>query len=269
MYGVMQGFVEGVGADSDRRPAEVVLADVHGVERRVPGLLALREDLGLGDRRVVQREVRDVGLAVHHVLDALELLVLGVDREEDVVLSACDLAEGRDECRPVGVADVVLLAPRPVAAVGLGHQLHLGRVDVGAVGALGEPEREDPAVLEQARRALLDRLVAAHPDRSEPEHRDLPGVPVGEAVEAEDLGELAVAPGVPAAIGAAVAGGREQGREDPVRFHELEEIGVPDPIAIVFLEPTFPLLLEERDGLSHHLPGAFIRVLPVVVFRVE
>ena len=265
----MQGFVEGVGADADRRPAEVVLADVDGVERRVPGVLPLREDVGFGDRRVVQGEIRDVGLAVDDVLDALEFLVLRVDREEDVVLGACDLSEGRDERRLVGVADVVLLAPRPVAAVALGHQLHFRRVDVGAVGALGEPECEDPALLEQARRALLDRLVAAHPDRPQPEHGDLPGVPVGEAVEAEDLGELAVATGIPAAIGAAVAGWREQGREDPLRFHELEEIGIPDPIAIVLLEAAFPLPLEERDGLSHHLAGAFIRVLPVGVFRVE
>ena len=56
--GVRDRLVEGVGRDPDRGPAEVVLADVDRVERRVPGFVAARKDVVLGDRVVVQLELR-------------------------------------------------------------------------------------------------------------------------------------------------------------------------------------------------------------------
>src|SRR5439155_1190622 len=46
--GVIDRLVEGVRADADRGPAEVELPDVHGVERGVPGVVALGDDVRLG-----------------------------------------------------------------------------------------------------------------------------------------------------------------------------------------------------------------------------
>ena len=109
--------------------------------------------------------------------------MLRVGREEDVLARVGQLAEGRDHRRLVAVADVVLVAVGEVAAVGLRRQLHVGRVEVGAVLALGQPEPEDRALFEQLRRALLRLLVGAHPDRPQPEDRDLPDVPVVQAVK--------------------------------------------------------------------------------------
>ena len=65
----MNRFVERVSTHADRRPAKVVLPDVHRIERAVPSVLPLGEDVGVGDRIVVELELRDVILAGAHVLD--------------------------------------------------------------------------------------------------------------------------------------------------------------------------------------------------------
>ena len=48
--GVVDGLVERVGADADGCPAQVVLADVDGVQRGVEGAHAAVQQVGLGDR---------------------------------------------------------------------------------------------------------------------------------------------------------------------------------------------------------------------------
>ena len=133
---------------------------------------------------------------------------------------------------------------------------------------LRETESENAAVFEGARGALLDRFVAAHPDRAEPENRHLPGVPVLEAVEAEDLGELADPPGVPAGVRGTVAGRRAHRREDPLARHEVEEVPVPAARVVVLLQPALSLLLEEVDGLAHHLARAVVGIAAGEPLRV-
>ena len=149
--GVVDRLVEGVGADADRGPAEVELADVDGVERGVPGFAPTRQDVRVGYGVVAQGEMTDVVLRVADVLDAVVALVAGIDDEEDVVVRPRpflgDLAEDRDQRGVVGVADVVLLAPGEVAAVGLRVERHLARVEIGAVLLLREAEGEDAALL--------------------------------------------------------------------------------------------------------------------------
>ena len=134
---------------------------------------------------------------------------------------------------------------------------------------LREAKCKDAALLEQARRPCLDFLVVAHPDGTESEDRDLPGVPIGEAIEAENLGEFAIPPGIPARIRSAVARRRQGRGEEFLLLHELEEIRVPGLFAVVALERSLPLVLEEFDGLQHDFPGGFVRVVATVVLGVE
>ncbi len=215
----------------------------------------------------------DVVLRAADVSDALVPLVPRVDDEEDVLVLARllvgHLAEHRDQRRLVGVADVVLLAARQEGPVRLGVERHLARVEVGAVLLLRQPEGEDAALLQKAGRLPLDLLVAAHPDRPEPEDRHLPGVPVGQAVEAEDLVELAVAPGVPAAAFAAVLGRCQAGREELLLLCELEEVLVPDSLVVVLFDLSQALRLEEVDRGEHQLATGLVRVLADASFRVE
>ena len=84
--GVGDGLVEGVGTHADRAPAQVVLADVDRVERGVEGAHPAVQQVGLGDRVLVQRVIRHVVLRIHHVLLAVVPIVLGVGGEEDVLV---------------------------------------------------------------------------------------------------------------------------------------------------------------------------------------
>ncbi len=99
-------------------------------------------------------------------------------------------------------------------------------------------------------------LVRAHPERPEAEDRDLPRVPVAEAVEAEDLVDVAVAERVPPGVGAAQLRGGEEVGEDLLPLHEVEEVGVPDPVEVVLAELPLSLRLEELDRLRHDLARA-------------
>ncbi len=256
--GVVDRLVEGVGADADRGPAEVVLADVDRVERRVPGLGPPHEDLGVGDRVVLEPEGGDEHRRVDRVLLQDVFGAVGLDHEEDVLVLARllvgHLAEHRHQRRGVAVADVVL---RPVGHIAVGgrREAHLARVDVGAVGLLGETEGEDRPVGEEFGGPLLDRLVLAHPDRPEPEHRHLPGVPVAEAVEGRDLTEVAVAPGVPVGALGAVARRGHEGGERPRVGEELTEVVVPDAAVVLVGDAVLPQRLEVGDGRLHQRPG--------------
>ena len=143
---VIDRLVKRVRADTDRRPAEVVLAEVDRVERRIPGLRAARENLGIGDRVIVQGELGYIILRVDDVLDALVFLVPRLGDEENVIVGAVDLAEGRDQARLVAVADVVLAAAGEICAIILRVQRHVRRVDIGPVLLFRQAEREDRTV---------------------------------------------------------------------------------------------------------------------------
>ena len=59
----------------------------------------------------------------------------------------------------------------------------------GPVFALGQPEREHRTVVEPLRRPAAGPGVVALPDRRQAEDGDLPGIPVVQAVEGQDLTE--------------------------------------------------------------------------------
>ena len=77
-------LVHGVGAHADRTPAQVVFADVDGVQGGVERVRAAVQQVGLGDRVVLQRVIGDVVLRIHHVLDQVVAVVLGVGGKEHV-----------------------------------------------------------------------------------------------------------------------------------------------------------------------------------------
>ena len=145
--GVGDGFVEGVCADADRSPSQVVLADIDRVKTHVPGVPADRQGLVLAHRVVVQSILPDIVLAVGHVADQLVLLITVISDEKDILSILRHLAKGRDHAGQVGVADVVFLAVGQVAAIRLPGQCHFRRVDVRPVFALGQPEGEHAAFL--------------------------------------------------------------------------------------------------------------------------
>src|SRR5207249_10866636 len=85
--------------------------------------------------------------------------------------------------------------------------------------------------------------------RTEAEDRDLPGVPVRQAVEAQDLVEDRVARGVPASVGiaAGVTRGCQQRRERALAREELDEVGVPRVAERLGEEARLALCLEPAD----------------------
>ena len=122
------------------------------------------------------------------------------------------------------------------------------------------PKAKTSPSLQQLRGLLLERLVGTHPDRSQPEDGHLPGVPVGQPVEAEDLVELAVAPGVPARVRPAIGSGRQQVGEEFFLLLEFDEIRVPDALVVIFFDFLPAFFFKEGDGFEHHLAGGFVGV---------
>ena len=215
-----------------------------------------------GDRVAVQGVLGHVVLGVDDVFDALVVFVLRVDREKDVVAGFRILAEGRHQGGLVGVADVVLAAVGHVAVPAQGGEHHLGGVEVGAVGFFGQAEGEYAPFVEEPGGLFFDRLVVAHPDGSQAQDGHLPGVPVGQPVEAEDFVEVAVALGVPAnvRVSPAVCGWCQQGGKDLVFLNEFDKVGVPDPLMVVLLELGLAFVFEKGDGFFHDIPRPGIEV---------
>src|SRR5450830_1835027 len=128
---------------------------------------------------------------------------------------------------------------------------------------LGQAEGKDMAFVKQSLRFGLRYLVFAHPDRADAQHRDLVGVPVGESIEAQNLGKTTNAPGVPDCIFAflAVLGGRHHGGENAFFLDEVEEILVPDRAVEIRLEFGQAGFLEEGDRLLHDVARALIGIV--------
>jgi hypothetical protein len=227
--------------DPDRREAEVELADVDGVERGIECLApGVHHVLG-SHRIVVELEMGHVVLRVDDVLHQPVFRMLRVRGEEDVTVLTLDVgaaAEDRHDPGLVAVADVVLAAVR-AEAVAVRREHHVRGVDVGPVRLLGQTEREDRAVVEQFGRAAANVGVRALPDRPEPQDRDLPRVPVLQAVEGADLVEFADAGGVPALVWIAIAVGRrgQELGEQALGCQEVEVVRVPHALVVVLLEP--------------------------------
>ncbi len=221
------------------------------------------------DGIVLEVEGADVHLGVDDVPAKLVGGVAPVGGEEDVALGSLDVGappEHRDHPGDVAVADVVLAAvgAEPLAPAArrlapcVGREDHVGLVDVGAVLPLGEAEGEHGPVIEEPGGALAGGAVVGLPDRPEPEDRDLPRIPVGEPVEAEDLVEGGVAPRVPTLVGvtASVAGRREQGCERPLAPEELDEVAVPLVAARLGHDRDLALGLEPVNGGAEKPPAS-------------
>ncbi len=272
---VRDGLVHRVLADADGGGAEVELADVDGVQGRVEGRAPGVQDVLGADRVAVEAELADVLRGVDDVLHDVVRRVAAVGGEEDVAVGALDVgaaAEDGDETGGVAVADVVLGAGRAEAAVGLGLQQHVGGVDVGAVGLLGQAEGEHLPLGKEFRGAGAGGGVVALPDRAEAEDGDLPRVPVVEAVEAEDLVESSYPRGVPALVRLVLAGGGGRGqerREQAFLRGEGKEVGQPGAGAVVLDEPALATVLEPVDGGAQQPAGLRVEVRRVVRVRVE
>jgi hypothetical protein len=124
---------------------------------------------------------------------------------------------------------------------------------------------------EQLRRVGPGGLVGALPDRPEAEDGHLPGVPVAEAVEAEDLAEGGVARGVPSLRGiiAAVGRGRQECREEALLRDELQKVSVPGAVDVVVDERLLTAVLEELNGGVQQPARLGVEVRWVVRVRVE
>ena len=223
------------------------------------------EDVGRFDRIGVQVELGDVALRVDDVADQLVVRVGRVGGEEGVTLGpfdAVDPAEDGNHRRLVAVADVVLATGRRVGLAGpvvAGRgQDHVGRIDVGAVGPLGETEGEDRTLGELVGGFLPGRFVLRLEDRTETEDRDLPRVPVGQPVEGGELVEFADPRGVPAPlrIPVAVTGRGQEGLEDAEVGLHLEELRVPVVLPVVVLQRLLAAVLEPLD---HRLQPLLVR----------
>ncbi len=272
--GLGDRLVEAVLRHADRAEAQVELADVDRVERGLERRGAGVEDVLGADGVVLEVERAHVHLAVDDVLSQLVGVVRAVGGEEDVRVRPLHVrAPPEDGHHPgqVAVADVVLAAGRSEAALAVGLEHHVGRVDVGAVVVLGQAEGEDRTFLEQLSGARASGVVVRLPDRAEPEDRDLPRVPVGQPVEAEDLVEDGVPRGVPALvrIAAAVALGRQQDREGPLARQELDEVAVPLVASDLLGDLGLPLGLEPVDRRAEESLGRRVELGGLVVGGIE
>ena len=237
-------------------------------------LLAGVHDVLGADRVVLQLELRHEHLGRHDVLDHAVVRVGAVGEEEDVLVLAFDAVDAsphRDDAGVLAVADVVLAAVGPIAAVAVGREHHVGGVDVSAVAAFGKPERADPASLQDGRGAGARDRVRALPDRAESEHRDLHRVPVVQAVEAEDLGQRGVAAGVPTLVGVTRGIGRrgEERREQALLGGEVEEVGVEDLVVVIREQLGLAALLEPVDGRAEQATRLGVEVGGIVGVGVE
>ena len=266
------GLVEAVLGHADGGRADVELADVHGVERRIPCARAPGEQVVRADGIVVQGKVGHVLLVGNDVLLQLVSLVPVVGHEEGVVVGAVlDLAQGGDHLGFVAVADVVLLAVRHPGAVRPGCEGGLGCVDVGAVRPLGEAEGEDRPLLEKLGGPAFRRFVCAHPDRPQPQDAHLEAVPVAQPVERQQFAVFAVAGRVPTAVrvAAGVRPGGEQLGKDLLPGNEIDKPPVPHLPVEVFGQPGLAHVLEKGDGLVHDGTRAGVGREALVLSRLQ
>ena len=162
--------------------------------------------------------------------------MFGIHGEEDVFVGFRILGKGGNQGRFVAVADVVFAPIGTVLAVPHGRQGHVAGIQVGTVLLFRKPEGENTAVFQQPSRLLFDRLVISHPNGPQTQDAHLPGVPVGQAVETEDLIEIHIAIGTPTASLPTVWGWRQQTGKNTLLFNELEKTVIPDPLVIVLFE---------------------------------
>lgn len=133
--------------------------------------------------------------------------------------------------------------------------------------ALGQTERHHLTRVEVVGGPQLRVLVLALPHRSQTEDGDLLGVPVGQPVEAEDLGKGGVARAVPPLVG--VPGGelrrRQERRKQLLPLDELDEVGGPLSPEVVVEDAFLALALEEVDGRAQQAARLGVEFGPFVV----
>ena len=137
--------------------------------------------------------------------------------------------------------------------------------------ALGQPEGHHLSGVQVIGRLELGVLVLALPDRPETQDGDLLGVPVGQPVEPEDLGERGVACGIPALVGVSVGVLRrgEERREQLLPLDELDEVRGPLRGQVIVENALLALALEPVDGRAQQPPRLVVELLRVVGVRIE
>ncbi len=257
-----------MGADADAGPAQVEFTHVDGVEGVVPGILAHGKNVRLGNGVIVEGILGHIALHVDDVFDQLEVGFLGADGEENIVPRVRHLAKGGDNGGFVGIADVVFAPVGQIAATRLRGQHHVAGVDVGPMLLLRQTKGEDLPGFQKGGGLRLHLLVVPHPQRPQPQHGNLPRIPVVQTIEAQDLIKGTITPRIPAGGTPSIARrGHERGK-GLMRFHKIQKIRIPDPLVIVVLERCLALALEKADGLQHELAGVGVQGFPGVGFGI-
>ncbi len=136
---------------------------------------------------------------------------------------------------------------------------------------LREAERCDSAIGKGARCPGTGRVIAALPHRAQPEHGDLPRIPIVEPVEAQDLRERRHPRGIPSLvwIARAVARRGQKRREQALLRDELQKIGVKHLAVIVLDQPLLAAVFEPVDRRAQQPPRLRIEMLRVILHRME
>jgi hypothetical protein len=113
--------------------------------------------------------------------------------------------------------------------------------------ALGQAEPEDRPSASNLPTSLLGLVVLTQPHRAQTQDRHLPGVPVGQRVEAEDLVEVVDPGSVPAGAFPTDCSRGPEGGEDPLLGVEIEEVLIPRAVVELLLHLGQTLVLEELD----------------------
>ena len=236
----------------NRRPTQIIFADIDRIQRRIPGIAPTRKNIGIGDGILMQRVFRHVILRINHILHALKLLMVRLDHKKHIVARVGHLAKGRNQRRFIGIANVILRTIRAIAPI---HrpQRHLTGVQVRPMRFFRKTKGKDRALLQQPRRLVLHRLIVAHPNWTQPQHRNLPGIPITQAIKPQNLVKRANTKGIPTGIGRAVPGRSHQNAKSILLFDKFDKIIVPNALVVVGLQPSLPFRLKEGDGFKHQV----------------
>ena len=188
--------------------------------------------------------------------------------KKDILIRSINSTKGRDNGRFISVADVVLPTVG-FPAISIRCQHHIGRINIGTVRFLGETESEDATIFEGLSGFLAHRLVSTHPDRTQAEYGDLPGIPILKAVEPKDLGKLTNTPSIPAGIQRALTRRSIHRGHQAMFFGIVKKVRIPTAVVVVADEALLPLGLKEFNGVAHQFTRSIIIHVSIGISRVE
>ncbi len=119
--------------DADGCPAQIVFADIDGVEGRIPRILPPGEDILFGYGVSLQRVFGNIVLGADDIFHQVKIVVLGIDYEKHVFIGFRILAEGRHQGRLICVSDIVFPTVGNISPFSQGRQGHFAGVEIGPV----------------------------------------------------------------------------------------------------------------------------------------